>query len=98
MDAFCQTPHNICCHLTPGTSEFCKPSKPIKSAFNKESLYEISPKLGKKIIGGTGYSSQIVCIQFLNYTHFFSAICPLRVPGAAVGLFVFILSVVNHEY
>ena len=35
--------------------------------------------------GGISYSSQIVFFQFLHYTCFSSAICPLQVP--ATGLF-----------
>ena len=55
--------------------------KPVKSALNKESLYEISSKLDKEITGGISYSCQIVFFQFLHYTSFFGTICPLQVPG-----------------
>ena len=54
----------------------------IKRALNKESLYEISLKLDEKFSRGISYSSQIVFFQFLHYTCFSSAICPLQVPGS----------------
>ena len=53
----------------------------IKRALNKESLYEISLKLDEKFSRGISYSSQIVFFQFLHYTCFSSAICPVQVPG-----------------
>ena len=62
-------------------SEFCKQLKPIKSAHNKESSYEISSKLDKEISGGINCSGKIVFFQFLHYTDFSSTICPLQVPG-----------------
>ena len=48
---------------------------------NKESSYEISLKLDEKFSRGISYSGQIVFSQFLHYTCFSSAICPLQVPG-----------------
>ena len=53
----------------------------IKRALNKESLYDISVKLDEKFSRGISYSSQIVFSQFLHYTCFSSATCPLQVPG-----------------
>ena len=53
----------------------------IKRALNKESLYEISLKLDEKFSRDISYSSQIVFLQFLHYTRFSSAICPLQVPA-----------------
>ena len=86
MGALFQTSRNISRRLTPGTSEFCKSSKAIKNAFNKESLHKTSSKLDKKISGGTSYSSQIVYIQSLHYIRFSSTICPLQVPASDVDL------------
>ena len=53
----------------------------IERALNKESSYEVSLKLDKKFSRGISYSGQIVFFQFLHYTCFSSAICPLQVPG-----------------
>ena len=53
----------------------------IKRVFNKESSYQISLKLDEKFSRGISYSNQIVFFQFLHSTCFFSAICPLQVPG-----------------
>ena len=52
----------------------------IKRALNKESSYEISLKLDENFSRGVSYSGQIVFFQFLHYTCFSSAICPLQVP------------------
>ena len=64
-----------------GISEFCKQLMSIKRALKRESSYEISLKLDEKCSRGISYSSQIVFFQFLHYTCFSSAICPLLVPG-----------------
>ena len=55
----------------------------IKDVLYKESSYEISLKLDEKFIRGISYSGQIVFFQFLHYTCFSSAICPLQVPALA---------------
>ena len=54
----------------------------ITRALNKESSYEISLKLDEKFSRGISYSSQIVFFQFLHYTCFSGAICPLQVPAS----------------
>ena len=46
-----------------------------------ESSYEISLTLEDKFRRGISYFDQIVFFQFLHYTCFSSAICPLQVPG-----------------
>ena len=56
----------------------------IKRALNKESSYEICLKLDEKFSRDISYSSQIVFFQFLHYTCFSSAICPLQVPDLGV--------------
>ena len=53
----------------------------IKRVLNKESSYEISLKLDEKCSRGISYSGQIVFFQSLHYTSYYSAICPLQVPG-----------------
>ena len=58
-------------------SELCKQLKPTKSAFNKESSYEISSKLGKEISGVISYSNHSV-FPILDFS---CTICPLQVPG-----------------
>ena len=63
-----------------GISEFCKQLMLVKRALNKESSYEISLKLDEKFSRGISYSSQIVFFQFLHYTCFSGAVCPLQVP------------------
>ena len=50
-------------------------------AVNKESSYEISSKLDERFSRSISYSGQIVFFQFLHYTCFSSAICPVQVPG-----------------
>ena len=52
----------------------------IKRALNKENSFEISLKLDEKFSRGISYSGQIVFFQFLHYTCFSSAVCPLQVP------------------
>ena len=54
---------------------------PIKRSLNKENSYEVSLKLDEKFSRGISYSSQIVFFEFLRYTCFSSAICPLHVPA-----------------
>ena len=58
----------------------------IKEVLNNESSYEISLKLDEKFSRGIGYSGQIVFFQFLHYTCFSSAICPLQVPDSQLAL------------
>ena len=49
-------------------------------------LVRNSLKLDEKFSRGISYSSQIVFFQFLPYTCFSSAICPLQVPGLIAHL------------
>ena len=49
-------------------------------------LVRISLKFDEKFNRGISYSGQIVFFQFLHYTCFSSAICPLQVPGLNIAV------------
>ena len=53
----------------------------IKRALSRESSYEVSIKLDEKLSRVIFHSSQIVFFQFVHYTCYSGAVCPLQVLG-----------------
>ena len=53
----------------------------IKRALSWESSYEVSLKLDEKFSRVISHSCQMVFFQFLHYTCFSGAICPMQGPG-----------------